>query len=206
MVRQETSYPWDGRVVMRVSVDQPTTFGLRLRLPGWGRAATVRVNGTDVDLARRVVDGYVRLERQWSPGDRVELDVPMPVERVYAHPAVRQDVGCVALQRGPFVYCLEEADNAVALHRIVLPKHEPLAAIRRSDLLTGIVTITASARVATNSHDDDALYRTYRPPLAAFPMTAIPYYAWDHRQPGQMRVWIHDKDDGGGTPLSGSGS
>src|SRR5262249_3881199 len=110
-LRQETRYPWDGAVTLRVETEQPARFGLRLRLPGWCAAPRLMLNGAPVDLASCVEQGYARIEREWQDGDMVTLDLPMPIERVYAHPAVADDVGRVALRRGPLVYCLEQADH-----------------------------------------------------------------------------------------------
>jgi len=190
VLKQQTDYPWDGRVKMVVEPEAPLDFVLNLRLPGWCRAATLAVNGHTVDLERIVHRGYARLERNWQKGDTVELSLAMPVERVYASPAVREDGGCVALQRGPVVYCLEQADNDVPLHTILLPEDAGLKAEFDPDLLGGVVAITGQARVIDDSDWDGELYRQYPPRLKPYTIKAIPYYAWDHRQPGEMRVWI----------------
>jgi uncharacterized protein len=195
LLRQQTRYPWEGTATILVDVDQPTAFGLRLRIPGWCRDATLRVNGEAVDVAAMVSNGYLRVDRRWQSGDRVELDLPMPVERMYAHPLVRQDAGCVALQRGPLVYCLEEADNPVALHTVRLPKEAPLGARFEHDLLGGVAAITGTALVADGTEWGRTLYRPQSAPLIPHPLTAIPYCAWDNRQPGQMRVWIQEAAD-----------
>ena len=71
--------------------------------------------------------GYAAISRQWSAGDIVALDLPMPPERLYAHPNVRMDVGRVALRRGPLIYCVEEADNPGGpVQRLTLPRGAPL--------------------------------------------------------------------------------
>ena len=108
-VVQETEYPWKDKIRLRVNPASPAEFGLALRIPGWARTFRVNVNGKSVKLAPK--KGYVHIVRTWKKGDRVDLVLPMAVERIEAHPAVRQDAGFVALQRGPIVYCLEEADN-----------------------------------------------------------------------------------------------
>lgn len=193
-LEQATNYPWDGAVVLRVKLDQPATFGVRLRIPGWCAAPRLAVNGELVDVAS-VEHGYVRIEREWQDGDEVTLDLPMPVERVYAHPAVAADAGHVALQRGPIVYCLEQADNAVPLHYIVLPETTELNHQFEPALLNGVVAITGSAAAVDDSDWEDTLYRTAAPTTRQYGITAIPYYAWDHREPGAMRVWIRSGAD-----------
>jgi DUF1680 family protein len=185
---QETNYPWDGSVAITVSPEKPVTFGLKLRIPGWCREATIRVNGEEV--CSKAQKGYARIEREWKPGDRVELDMPMPVERVIAHPDVRQDAGCVALQRGPVVYCLEEADNPVPLHRITLPTSTELTAQFEKDLLGGVVTVTGDALAADDLGWTGSIYKAGEPEMKPIKIKAIPYYAWDNREPGGMMVWL----------------
>jgi uncharacterized protein len=189
-VRQETTYPWAGTITIQLGMNEPTMFGLNLRIPGWCRTAHLSVNGASFDLTEHVTKGYARVERLWQSGDRVILDLAMPVERVYAHPDVRQDAGCVALQRGPLVYCLEAVDHAVPLHRIVLPRAAELASHFEPGMLGGIVVITGTAQAADDTDWEGMLYRSW--PVTAYPctITAIPYYAWDNRAPGEMRVWL----------------
>jgi DUF1680 family protein len=120
----------------------------------------------------------------------------MPVERIHAHPAVAADAGCVALQRGPLVYCLEEADNPVALHQLELPRSAPLHLREEAELLGGLTTINGTAYCADDAGWDGTLYRPQPPELRPMTATAIPYHAWDNRGRGQMRVWLRESDGG----------
>ncbi len=187
---QTTEYPWDGNVRVGIDVPQPTKFGLRLRIPGWCKGATLKVNGEAVDLSGKIEKGYARIEREWKSGDSVELDLPMPVERVYSHPEVRQDMRHVALQRGPVVFCLEEADNDDSLFKVMLPKDAQLNASFQKDLLDGVVTITGEAVVVDQSGWEGQLYRTEPVKTKPYKFTAIPYFAWANRKIGKMVVWI----------------
>ena len=124
---------------------------------------------------------YLELSRQWKDGDVIELKLPMEVKRVYADPHVQADVGRVAIMRGPVVYCLEGADNPAALKSLVLSKDAPLTAEHRADLLGGVTVVKGKAKARVDgdpSHDKDVDF------------TAVPYYAWDNRSPGQMIVWL----------------
>ncbi|HWQ14599.1 MAG TPA: beta-L-arabinofuranosidase domain-containing protein [Roseiflexaceae bacterium] len=188
-LRQETRYPWDGAVLLRVDPEAPAHFALRLRLPGWCVAPRAAINGEPVDGAA-AEGGYLRLERLWHPGDQVTLALPMPVERVYAHPAVRADVGRVALRRGPLVYCLEQADHAAPLERIVLPANAELVAREAPGLLGGVVVVEGAAAALDDTGWEGELYRTRPPAARPAPLRAIPYFAWDNRQPGAMLVWL----------------
>jgi DUF1680 family protein len=192
-LRQETRYPWDGAVALQVELERPAQFGLRLRIPGWCPAPRVSVNGTPVDLAANVEGGYLRIERTWQSGDQIALDLPMPVERLYAHPAVAADVGRVALRRGPLIYCLEQVDHTVPISRIALPDEAKLAARFEPELLGGVVTIAGSAVALDDDSWEGALYRTTPPTAQPSAIRAIPYYAWDHRAPGAMQVWIQSE-------------
>ncbi|MFL5658027.1 MAG: glycoside hydrolase family 127 protein [Ktedonobacteraceae bacterium] len=191
-VRQETTYPWDGAITIKIDIAEPAQFGLKLRIPGWCQNARLSVNGDAFDITSHLEQGYARVERVWQPGDRVELELPMTVERMYAHPDVRQDAGCVALQRGPLVYSLEGADNKVPLHRIVVPGTTELASDFEPDMLGGVTVVRGQALVEDDSDWTGTLYRSRPASLQSGAITAIPYYAWDNRQAGEMRVWLRE--------------
>lgn len=187
-LRVQTEYPWEGKVVLTPTLDAPTEFGLRLRVPGWCRGASVALNGEAVGEPK-VEKGYVVLDRSWKPGDTVELSLPMPVERMAAHPNVKADQGLVALQRGPLVYCLEACDNGEELASLFLPATAPLEAEKVTDVLGGVVVVRGTASVAPELDWSDRLYQAVPAPRSV-PFQAIPYYAWDNRAPGAMRVWL----------------
>lgn len=175
---QETAYPWDGSVRLRFDAAQPRDFTVRLRIPSWCGGASVGINGRAV--ANPVVErGYLVLRRQWQPADVVELNLPMPVRRVYAHPNVKDNVGRVALQRGPIIYCLEQADNPGGVRHLSLPKDAPLTIASKADLFTGCTVIKGAALSHSRGTD---------PKPVEF--TAVPYHLWANREPGQMIVWI----------------
>jgi len=189
LVRQETEYPWDGRVAITVQPDRPVTFDLLLRVPGWCRGHRIAVNGRAV--AGRPVRGYARLRRRWQDGDVVDLTFEMPVERIAAHPKVSHNVGRVALQRGPIVYCVEQADHAADVHSILLPHRARLTPRFEPRLLGGAVILRGSALAVPAAGWKG---RLYRPDPAATPkrtaLRAIPYCLWANRTPGPMTVWI----------------
>lgn len=190
---QTTDYPWDGRVGVAVQPRAPVAFTLALRVPGWCAGATLSLNGQAVDLAGCSEGGYAHLTRTWSPGDRVELNLPMPARRIQAHPSVRQDAGCVALQRGPVVYCLEEVDNGPDLAALSLPPPAPLEVSSERSPFPGIPVIRARGRRTLATGWDDQLYRTVEPARRrSTELTAIPYCLWANRQMGEMRVWIRE--------------
>ncbi len=190
-LEQRTDYPWESAIELEVRADGPATFTLALRIPGWCRDFTLAVNGSAV--ADAPVDGYVRLKRSWTPGDTVQLTLAMPIERMRAHAAIRQNAGQVALQRGPVVYCAEEVDNGPRLANLLLPRSADLRATRDPNFFGGMTTLTGHALRAEPTRWPGGLYQpetaiTDEHRGQAF--TAIPYAFWANRAPGEMRVWL----------------
>jgi uncharacterized protein len=184
----ETNYPWDGKVVLKPQVDQTSKFDLRLRVPGWCHGATVTVNGESV--SEPTTDrGYIIVGREWKGGDVVELNLPMPVQRIAANPNVQADTGQLAIQRGPLVYCLEACDQGKPLAYLVLPRGAELKAEKAKELLGGVVVVKGLAETAPEQDWTNALYQAVPTPNRVA-ITAIPYYAWDNRTPGPMKVWL----------------
>jgi DUF1680 family protein len=189
-LRQETEYPWNERITLRVEPEQAATFGLRLRIPGWCRNAKLSVNGQEIGLSGKMEQGYASLEREWKPGDTVLLELPMPVEGLYAHPEIVADIGHLALRRGPLIYCLEQVDHTVPLHRIRLDNVSRIEARAEPELLGGITVLTGPAIAHDDADWEGVLYRSEPPTNQPCTIRAVPYYAWDNREPGAMRVWI----------------
>jgi len=191
-IRETSDYPWSGDIRIAVDPEAPTTFAMELRIPGWAKQATASVNGEPVALAPE--RGYATIEHEWRAGDVVALDLPMPPERLYAHPNVRMDVGRVALRRGPLIYCVEEADNAGGpVQRLTLPRATPLET-ERANLFGGVTMLKASAKELVAA-DGLALYATTPPATRDATLAAIPYFLWANRQPGSMQVWIAEARD-----------
>lgn len=189
-IRQQTNYPWDGAIEFELDLESPAEFGLKLRVPAWSKNTRLAVNGEEVPLELR--KGYALVRRAWQNGDKVSLTLDMAVRRVYAHPAVTEDAGCVTLERGPLVYCLEAADNSQPLSQIVLPPESALSSRFEPDLLGGVAVVEGNAATADTARWQDQLYLENLPALKPVPFSAIPYYAWDQREPGEMRVWIRE--------------
>lgn len=190
-LRVETDYPVDGEVRFTLEPERPVTFGFVVRIPGWCEDAMLAVNGEEVEVAAATDRGYVRLEREWRPGDVVRLALAMPVRRVHAHPRVAADAGCVALARGPLVYCAEEADNGSRLHEVVLPADAGLTTGPAGGL-PGAVAVHATARRETEADWDGVLYRSAAPRSEPVELVAVPYHLWANRGAGEMRVWLRE--------------
>jgi DUF1680 family protein len=198
-LRQETNYPWDGAVKLAVAPQAPATFALNLRIPGWARneavpgdlyrftdtsneQPSIKLNGQPMQIS--LTDGYVSIRREWKTGDTVELNLPMPPRRMVANQNVKSNVGRVALQRGPLVYCLEWPDNRdVRVRSLMVPDSAKLSTVLLRKVLGGVMGITGDAQMIAR---DDSGQITRTPTT----FTAIPYYGWANRGRGEMIVWI----------------
>jgi len=178
---QQTRYPWDGKIVLRIDPERPTDATLAIRIPGWARGEampsdlyrfatndsqrpTLQLNSSPVSLSLQ--QGYARIQRRWQKGDVVQLDLPMPIRRVLAHDGIVEDRDKAAVQRGPIVYCLEGVDNNGHAADVRLPLDAPLNHRFEADLLGGVEVVRSDT------------------------LTAVPYYAWNNRGKGEMVVWI----------------
>ena len=192
ILRQQTLYPWSGQVTFTVELEEPTAFALRLRIPGWSSEAMLLVNGEPIDVHTLSKNGYAKIERVWKHADQVSLHLPMPPVRMYAYPEIASDVGLVALQRGPIVYCLESTDNEVSPHRLVLPRTSSVQVCDNEDTFEGAVTLVADALALATAGWGNQLYRTEPAKTYSTTLKAIPYYLWCNRGASTMRIWIHE--------------
>lgn len=188
-----TDYPWDGRVRVVTTTTPGGTWALSLRVPHWAAGSTATVNGEPDATA--VDGGWLTIEREWSSGDAVVLDLPLDVRFTTADPRVDADRGAVALERGPLVYCLEAVDNpGHRLDDVVIDVRGAATSEQVDDLLGGVVVIHAAAkdrdRAGTSwwPYADVSVVRDTAG--ASRELTAVPYFVWGNRAEGAMRVWI----------------
>jgi len=143
-IRQTTRYPWDGDVLFELGVEQPETFTLHIRIPGWCEDFQIEVNGKAMDM-QPDINGYLSLTNEWKNRDQIFYSMPLPIKAIWANPAVRNLEGCVAIQRGPLIYCLEGIDhNNLPLNRIAVNPFQierDFIAEYRPNLLNGVTVI-----------------------------------------------------------------
>jgi len=183
---QETHYPWDGNVKISVSPEKTGKFALCVRIPGWAEnqpvpgdlyayskpqndSVSIKINGKKISFRRD--KGYALLEREWNQGDVVSLSLPMAIRQVIANKQIKDDLGKVALERGPIVYCLESVDNK-NINDLYLSADSKAVAGFSPELMGGIETI--SGRESNQKEG----------------FTAIPYFVWNNRGISKMKVWI----------------
>ena len=191
-IKQTTKYPWEGSVRISFEAAQPTQFNLMIRVPGWCRGASLKINGKSISTDERK-RGYVSVSRKWQSDDVVELAMPMPVQVIHANPIVHADVGRVALMRGPLVYCLESVDNRVDTRTLEIPIHPNFSTDYWTERLDGVVVIMGTATARGSDGWLDTLYRASDVndvSRRAQQVVAIPYFANANRGPVQMAVWM----------------
>ena len=183
---------------------------MAIRIPGWARGevvpsdlyyfadnltndpVTLKVNGEPVAI--KLSHGYAILERTWKSGDVVDLDLPMPARRVMANSKVKADIGRVALERGPIVFCAEWPDNPSGkVRNLNLPNGQALTADFEPALLNGVEILKGKA-VSISRASDGSSVKTQQD------FEAIPYFAWANRGKGEMTVWLADSEAGAPAP------
>ena len=209
-LKQKTEYPYDGSIRFEIDLDTPTEFAVKLRIPTWAQGEqfvpgelyhfiekststwSLKVNGEK--LLADTEKGFVEINRFWSTGDVIELDLPMGVRYSHCDSRVVSNRGRVALTRGPLVLCAEEADNEGAVQRFYLPelpKEESCSVAKIEDgVLTGspIISIPALERVDNESRQTEVNF--------------IPYFSWNNRGNASMIVWLPDSSQGADSQLS----
>jgi len=213
---QDTNYPWDGKIKIEINEPKKKQFAVMLRIPSWAEGTTLTVNGKPVSAF--VKSGmYMRIFRTWEAGDIINLDIPMPVQMIEAHPEVGADRGRIAIKRGPIVYCLEspELPEDVRVKDVLIPANIQLAPNYEKDFLGGVTVLEGTALIknpyeelqaiidkaeAIKDKDNwtNTLYRPIKQPIELRDLTKrqsigirlIPYYAWSNRGLTDMAVWM----------------
>lgn len=195
ILEQTTEYPWDGKILIKVAPETEGEFALRLRVPSWikenpvasdlysytdGKAKKYEINVNGKSVKPIESDGYATIVRTWKNGDVVELNIPMDVRRVKANDNVKEDIGLLAMERGPIVYCLEGKDQPDStVFNKYIPDGESFSCKYNSSLLNGVIVLSGNAKeVERDGSVKDVTF------------TAIPYSTWNNRGADQMEVWI----------------
>jgi len=196
-VEQTTAYPNDGEISVAINPEKPVKFRLRLRVPTWtherfvpgelyrfadsdAEAISLSVNGDPVEAS--IQKGFASIEREWQRGDRVVLNLPMPVRVTECHPAVKANENRVAFTRGPFVLCAEGVDNGGATQRFFFDKVPDAAnaAIKTTRIEHGsfLQAVLPSQAITKNGEAESTQ------------LMLTPYYAWNNRGTSSMTVWF----------------
>ena len=191
-VSVETDYPWDGLVRLRIHRTPSAEWALSMRVPGWAAGAKLRVGGEERSVA---TGSYLTVRRPWRVDDTVELSLPMTVRFVAADERIDAVRGCVAIERGPLVFAVEQIDQAdgVIVDDLCVDPAAPTTAEHRPELLTGVTVVTARGRAGHHVPREWPYRRVEEAVPAAgesVSINAIPYFAWANRGTAAMRVWL----------------
>jgi hypothetical protein len=194
-----TGYPWQGNIKLRVMETGSSPWILSIRIPEWSQSPSLSVNG-EIAGDLRQEKGYLVIEREWQAEDVIELELGMEAMFVVSNPRIDATRGCLAIQRGPIVYCLEDKDQEIKgqLLDVEIDKNQPLSTRWDSDLLGGVMVVEANGQFIDSELWHGHLYQPTASPILVIHshqtrLVAIPYYAWGNRGIGGMRVWIPKK-------------
>jgi DUF1680 family protein len=201
-VVQQNNYPWDGALRFNINPNSALAFNLMVRIPGWARNEAIpsdlysfsnnsaakieiKINGRPVEY--NLQKGYAVLARTWKKGDVVEVNLPMEVRRVTANQKLKDDIGKIALQRGPIMYCAEWPDNDGKATNFIIPPAATFTTEYKPGLLNGVMVVKTTVPTVVVSNDGNSVSTVNKE------ITAIPYYAWAHRGKGEMMIWFPQK-------------
>lgn len=186
-----TDMPWQGTTVYGCTNEKPVHGTLAIRIPEWSRSFKVSgVTGELDESTAQLKDGYLYVTRDWKKGDSVKLELSMETEFVAANTEVREDMNKTALRRGPFIYCLEEADNGAGLHKLSVSVDSKPEELMLNIAGTDVVALRIAGKRRKAS--DMALYGTLKKPeYEEVELIYVPYYAWNNRGEGEMSVWVN---------------
>ena len=197
-LEMQTSYPYDGRISMRIHTGQPLAAVLRIRVPSCAEGFSLLYNGVPADSKEnrlvseyRCEKGYAILSGLFRDGDAIEMNLDLPARIFRANPQVRADAGRAALVKGPLVYCLEQIDNGENLESLVLDSASEIRELYDPDLFGGCLRLQADGwREIPENWDEHTLYAPVKIRREPVVLNFVPYAFWGNREPGEMNVWV----------------
>jgi DUF1680 family protein len=189
-IEQQSNYPWEGKVVLKIINAPKADYSVFLRIPGWSQGTTISVNGHLI--SEEVVSGnYTKLSNKWKRGDVIELNMPMDVQLMQANPLVEETKNQVAVKRGPLVYCLESEDisQQADINQITLDIHSNFETHKQTIANRTVLAIKAKAFVQPNDWNK-ILYRPIAKEKEMVQINLVPYFSWGNRLKGDMTVWM----------------
>ncbi|MDO9510401.1 MAG: glycoside hydrolase family 127 protein [Bacteroidales bacterium] len=195
---QSTNYPWDGTIDIELNPEVQKSFTVMLRIPSWAgdqpfpgdlyrfqnepeEKILLKINGELVETV--IYHGYAVIVKEWLPGDKIQLKLPMPVRKIVAHKMIEDDMDKMAFSRGPLVYCAEGIDNGGKVRNFLIDKELDFELLNQPTLLHGIHTMHSNAYSVSMDSKSNVIKKEQK-------LNLIPYYAWAHRGNGEMMVWF----------------
>lgn len=196
-VAQQTEYPWKGTINLTIDPTSAKEFSLHLRIPEWSGKTNVTINGKPLDRQAGRPGEYLEIKRRWAPGDKVQLSLDLAPRLTQSNLRIRENIGKVALERGPLLYCMEGLDQPLGTN--VFDWYLKAAAPDwkeewQSNLLGGILTLKAKGSRPATTAASRPIYERFPawPPSQRAPgeLTFIPYYTFANRETTPMQVWV----------------
>lgn len=190
-VKVDSGFPWSGDVAVTVNA-KGTDFVLALRIPDWCDSYEPDACYEEYTYEK---DGYLYIKKKWDEKEVISLSFPMEVKLMASDAKVRENVGKVAVTRGPIVYCLEEADNGADLHLVSLDASAK-ATVTDEEVCEEAVKVVSIAgfredRDSEVNASGSSLYSRYLPAKKeAVTLKFVPYYTWANRGENEMQVWV----------------
>jgi DUF1680 family protein len=195
---QQNNYPWDGNLKFTINTAKPNAFNVLVRIPGWAQnsaipsdlykyessssaQAEIKVNGQKVEYSMQ--NSYAVIKGLWKKNDVIEVNLPMEIKKILANGNVKNDIGKIALQRGPIIYCAEWVDNNSRTSNLIVPPNTVFTSEFNPSILNGVMTLKAQVPAVIISNNDNISTQKQS-------FTAIPYYSWANRGKGEMTVWF----------------
>jgi DUF1680 family protein len=189
---QDTNYPWEGIIHMKISTDIQKPFSIFLRMPSWAEGMDLEVQGGKVKP--KVKDGYAEVYRSWEGKTEIMISIQMETNFIESYPHVMNNFGKIAIKRGPIVYCIEQVDNLdFDVWDLAVNTEGKMKSGFRKDILNGVVIVQGEGMVLDYKAYGTNLYVPYksiRNENKPVNFVAIPYYTWANRKPGPMTTWI----------------
>lgn len=189
-LEQQTDYPWNGAIAITLQKAPAKETAIFLRIPAWCRKATILINGKPVTQA--ITSGtYAQLKRQWKAGDKIALNLDMPVTLMASNPLVEETRNEVTVKRGPIVYCMESADMPEQdIFNIAIPASIQLKPVPMTIGNGHIMALEGQAVRQSKENWYHTLYRPLNTTAQPVKIKLIPYYAWANRGRDDMTVWM----------------
>ncbi len=210
-IDMQSGFPWNGTVSVHVECEAEETFTIAFRIPGW--CAKYEIIGMDsADTAKRdnapayiardanlcgknmyaisgeEKDGYLYVTKSWK-SDTIQITFPMEIQMAASDTRVRETIGKVAIQRGPVVYCLEEADNGKDMHLLKVDENARFETEEKTIATESVIAVKAQGWRQRKVQNAGLYFAHSKTEYERTTLTWIPYYAWANRGEGEMQVW-----------------
>lgn len=188
-ISQTTDYPLSGEVHIDVRTSKPVCFDLLLRIPQWADEFEIYLDEKRADY--KIEKGYARITKEWDGSHHMTIVFDFKVRLVQSHPYVRENIGKVAIFRGPILYCAEGVDNPYTdPWRFLLDTDKEIESLEKGDVKLG-KTVFLRAK-GFELERTSKLYDRYHAPRCREEkeIHLVPYHLWNNRGQNPMVVWL----------------